>query len=209
MSGNQPAITSLQNRRIKAAIKLRHHRQRLKQQRFVIDGLRELRLGSCSEQMVPSQNKVRQLLETMEGITFSELSRPDECCGFGGTFAVNEEAVRRLGYSRDELLSMKPESIDAPEYAAQVPQRIAEIAAAGIVIAADALTPKKKLSAISGVFIGLMVGLVVLLPLAYVVGPVLGYGLLGVWIINGVYRVGQALNCGTQWGSRKWAHIKV
>lgn len=40
---------------------------------------------------------------------------------------------------------------------------------AALVIAADALTPKKKLSAISGVFIGLMVGLVVLLPLAYVV----------------------------------------
>lgn len=40
---------------------------------------------------------------------------------------------------------------------------------AGIVIAADAMTPKKKLSAISGVFIGLMVGLIVLLPLAYVV----------------------------------------
>lgn len=40
---------------------------------------------------------------------------------------------------------------------------------AGVVIAADAFTPKKKLSAISGVFIGLMVGLVVLLPLAYVV----------------------------------------
>ena len=38
-----------------------------------------------------------------------------------------------------------------------------------VVIAADTLTPKKKLSAISGVFIGLMVGLVVLLPLAYVV----------------------------------------
>ena len=40
---------------------------------------------------------------------------------------------------------------------------------AAVVIAADAMTPKKKLSAISGVFIGLMVGLVVLLPLAYVV----------------------------------------
>ena len=40
---------------------------------------------------------------------------------------------------------------------------------AALVIAADAMTPKKKLSAISGVFIGLMVGLVVLLPLAYVV----------------------------------------
>jgi MATE family multidrug resistance protein len=47
------------------------------------------------------------------------------------------------------------------------------------------------------------------LPLAYLFGPVLGFGLLGVWIVNGVYRVGQALNCGTQWGSRKWAHIKV
>lgn len=40
---------------------------------------------------------------------------------------------------------------------------------AALAIAADALTPKKKLSAISGVFIGLMVGLIVLLPLAYVV----------------------------------------
>lgn len=40
---------------------------------------------------------------------------------------------------------------------------------AGLAIAADALTPKKKLSAISGVFIGLIVGLVVLLPLAYMV----------------------------------------
>jgi uncharacterized protein YacL len=40
---------------------------------------------------------------------------------------------------------------------------------AGLVIAADAFSPKKKLSAISGVFIGLIVGLIVLLPLAYVV----------------------------------------
>ena len=56
-------------------------------------GLRELRLGSASELASKTSNKIRQLLEQMEGITFSELSRPDECCGFGGTFAVNEEAV--------------------------------------------------------------------------------------------------------------------
>lgn len=56
-------------------------------------GLRELRLGSASEIASESFNKVRRLLETMEGITFAELERPDECCGFGGTFAVNEEAV--------------------------------------------------------------------------------------------------------------------
>ncbi|MEM9415406.1 MAG: PIN/TRAM domain-containing protein [Planctomycetota bacterium] len=41
--------------------------------------------------------------------------------------------------------------------------------AAGAVIAADAFSPKKKLSAISGVFLGLIAGLIVLLPLAYIV----------------------------------------
>ncbi|MCL4115115.1 UNVERIFIED_CONTAM: hypothetical protein GTU68_017339 [Idotea baltica] len=46
-------------------------------------GLRELRLGPCSE----------NLLTPLDGISFSELRRPDECCGFGGTFAVDEEAV--------------------------------------------------------------------------------------------------------------------
>jgi len=47
------------------------------------------------------------------------------------------------------------------------------------------------------------------LPLAWLVGPVLGYGLLGVWVINGFYRVGQAVSCGTQWAGRKWAHIEI
>jgi len=56
-------------------------------------GLRELRLGRSSETVGPAFNKTRQLLESLEGIQFAELTRPDECCGFGGTFAVNEEAV--------------------------------------------------------------------------------------------------------------------
>lgn len=56
-------------------------------------GLRELRLGSSSEMNVPPFNKTRILLEGLRGISFSELSRADECCGFGGTFAVAEEAV--------------------------------------------------------------------------------------------------------------------
>jgi MATE family multidrug resistance protein len=47
------------------------------------------------------------------------------------------------------------------------------------------------------------------LPLAFVVGPVLGYGLLGVWILNGVYRIGQSLVCAQQWAGRKWAHIEI
>ena len=56
-------------------------------------GLRELRLGSSSEVVGPSHNKSRLLLESLEGITLTQLKRADECCGFGGTFAVAEEAV--------------------------------------------------------------------------------------------------------------------
>lgn len=47
------------------------------------------------------------------------------------------------------------------------------------------------------------------LPLAFLVGPVLGFGLLGIWVINGFYRVGQALTCAYQWKARKWANIEI
>mgnify|MGYP001147307910 CR=1 FL=1 len=64
-------------------------------------GHRALRLGQPSEIVAPPFNKVRQLLSSLEGIQLTELSRPDECCGFGGTFAVNEEAVStRMGLDR-------------------------------------------------------------------------------------------------------------
>jgi L-lactate dehydrogenase complex protein LldE len=56
-------------------------------------GLRELRMGASSEIVGAPFSKARKLLEALEGVTFSELDRPDECCGFGGTFAVSEEAV--------------------------------------------------------------------------------------------------------------------
>ncbi|HZZ28784.1 MAG TPA: (Fe-S)-binding protein [Pirellulales bacterium] len=56
-------------------------------------GLRELRLASDTELVGKSYNKVRSLLEMIEGVQIVQLQRPDECCGFGGTFAVNEEAV--------------------------------------------------------------------------------------------------------------------
>ena len=59
-------------------------------------GHRGLRLGASSELVVPGYNKVRRLLEGIDGIQLTELSRPDECCGFGGTFAVNEEAVSSM-----------------------------------------------------------------------------------------------------------------
>ena len=56
-------------------------------------GLRELRLGQSSERNVPSFSKPRSLLQQLRGIELVDLQRTDECCGFGGTFAVDEEAV--------------------------------------------------------------------------------------------------------------------
>ena len=56
-------------------------------------GLRELRLASSTEIVGKSFGKAEQLLKGLEGIELVSLARPDECCGFGGTFAVNEEAV--------------------------------------------------------------------------------------------------------------------
>lgn len=64
-------------------------------------GLRELRMARSSERMVAPFNKVRALLEQLRGIELVDLKRPDECCGFGGTFAVAEEAVSCLmGHDR-------------------------------------------------------------------------------------------------------------
>lgn len=56
-------------------------------------GLRELRLGRSSERMEPDFSKARTLLQMVHGLELVTLQRPDECCGFGGTFAVSEEAV--------------------------------------------------------------------------------------------------------------------
>jgi L-lactate dehydrogenase complex protein LldE len=56
-------------------------------------GLRELRLAAGSERCIEPFDKMRSLLSGLEGIELLPLSRPDDCCGFGGTFAVAEEAV--------------------------------------------------------------------------------------------------------------------
>ena len=65
-------------------------------------GLRELRLATGSERRVAPFDKVAPLLRSLEGLTLVSLSRPDECCGFGGTFAVAEEAVSCL-MGRDRI----------------------------------------------------------------------------------------------------------
>jgi L-lactate dehydrogenase complex protein LldE len=64
-------------------------------------GVRELGLSSPSERNVHRFNKIIDLLRLVDGIEIVEPERPDECCGFGGMFAVEEQAVsRRMGIDK-------------------------------------------------------------------------------------------------------------
>lgn len=64
-------------------------------------GVRELGLSSPSERNIPKYNKIIDLLKLVEGIEVVEPERPDECCGFGGMFAVEEQGVSaRMGLDK-------------------------------------------------------------------------------------------------------------
>jgi L-lactate dehydrogenase complex protein LldE len=64
-------------------------------------GLRGLKLSQMTELVAPDFSKPEQLLRLVDGIELVELSRKDECCGFGGTFCVAEEAVSvKMGKDR-------------------------------------------------------------------------------------------------------------
>lgn len=64
-------------------------------------GQRGLHLSSMSELMEPSFSKPEKLLSMVKGLQLSKPQRSDECCGFGGTFCVFEEAVSvKMGKDR-------------------------------------------------------------------------------------------------------------
>jgi L-lactate dehydrogenase complex protein LldE len=64
-------------------------------------GQRGLNLSSMSELMAPPFSKPTHLLNMVKGLELSLPKRVDECCGFGGTFCVFEEAVSvKMGKDR-------------------------------------------------------------------------------------------------------------
>lgn len=66
-------------------------------------GQRGLKLSQMSELVAEPFSKPGKLLQMVEGLELIELSRKDECCGFGGTFCVVEEAVSvKMGKDRVE-----------------------------------------------------------------------------------------------------------
>ncbi|MGB0617978.1 MAG: (Fe-S)-binding protein [Myxococcota bacterium] len=64
--------------------------------------LRELRQGTPSETREQARtDPAAALLTEIPGLELIDLTRRDECCGFGGVFAVEEEAVStRMGLDR-------------------------------------------------------------------------------------------------------------
>jgi L-lactate dehydrogenase complex protein LldE len=64
-------------------------------------GQRGLRLSSMSERNEKPFSKLQDLLALVEGVEVIMPAREDECCGFGGTFCVTEEAVSvKMGQDR-------------------------------------------------------------------------------------------------------------
>lgn len=66
-------------------------------------GVRLMKLSAATELNIPYFNKLRDLLSLVEGVEVTEPDRKDECCGFGGMFAVEEDAVS-VQMGRDKLM---------------------------------------------------------------------------------------------------------
>ena len=62
--------------------------------------LRALQAREAVGDRGPPFSKPLALLSGVKGIRFVAPARPDECCGFGGTFAVAEEPSVRMGYDK-------------------------------------------------------------------------------------------------------------
>ena len=80
-------------------------------------GVRELGLSSPSERNIPKFSKIKDLLQLVQGITVKEPERVDECCGFGGMFSVEEQAVSvQMGTDKIERhMATGAEYITGPE----------------------------------------------------------------------------------------------
>jgi L-lactate dehydrogenase complex protein LldE len=117
-------------------------------------GLRDLGLGPKSEagpDAAPTRSVIETLLDSVDGLEQVRTGRPDDCCGFGGTFAVKyPEVSTRMGRARLEDSSeaefvtgtdvsclLHLEGIRAHTGTGPKPIHLAEILASGLDAAAE------------------------------------------------------------------------
>jgi Na+-driven multidrug efflux pump len=58
-------------------------------------------------------------------------------------------------------------------------------------------------------YVSITIQWLLLLPLAYLIGPVLGFGLLAIWVLQGGTRALQSTVFLLKWKSRRWETIEV
>lgn len=74
-------------------------------------GQRGLLTSSMSERVEPSFSKPEILLRMVKDLIMLKPSRVDECCGFGGTFCVSEEAVS-VKMGKDRILDHETNDVE-------------------------------------------------------------------------------------------------
>ena len=87
--------------------------------------IRGLSIAKPSEQIGKPFNKSADLLELVEGVQLVKLSRPDECCGFGGTFCITDEAVSaKMGRDKvSDYVSNGAEYVVSPDMSCLMHQK--------------------------------------------------------------------------------------
>lgn len=73
--------------------------------------LRGQRFGTSSELVLEKETGLEGMLKNVTGVEIVKLSRPNECCGFGGTFSVVHEAIS-IKMGRDKLDDVSDKGID-------------------------------------------------------------------------------------------------
>jgi L-lactate dehydrogenase complex protein LldE len=74
-------------------------------------GLRELNLSTASELNLPYQDKVTNLLKQVKDIEILPMKMDEECCGFGGTFSINEPQLS-ISMAKDKIENFKDSKAD-------------------------------------------------------------------------------------------------
>ena len=114
--------------------------------------MRGLREAKASEIVEPAFNKPARLLSAVKGLEFVQPQRPDECCGFGGTFSVFEEPVSaKMGErvfldrrgERAQSLPLRHRLGFGVALLAQVPQAL--VVEVGVVLGLDELRGRLRM----------------------------------------------------------------
>ena len=74
-------------------------------------GQRGLKISQMSELVAAPFSKSAQLLGMVSGLELVNLDRRDECCGFGGTFCVSEEAIS-VKMGKDRLADHQKQEVE-------------------------------------------------------------------------------------------------